>query len=273
LTTPTRSLLAALALLSLCATPAAAGIVRGRLWLSASAAAAAGSARSSADPSLQPGRKPSAKAGASTSAPTSWPAGAVTNTASKPSTTGGVIAVKPSGPTQAKAQEGVTDAVLYVEQVPDAVERKLAKPRWLSRPPRPRRIVQSKLRFQPRVMAALAGSTVELQNLDRVYHNAFSVSAAMRFDLGKYPPGKLDTLVFQRPGVVNLHCDIHPEEIGYVVVVPNHAYARPDSIGRFQLPKLPAGSYTLHVWHPRLGELRRPFQVPARGNVALEIRY
>lgn len=80
-------------------------------------------------------------------------------------------------------------------------------------------------------------------------------------------------MVFDRAGVANLHCDIHPDESGFVVVVPNHAFARPDSLGRFALPKLPKGDYTLHVWHPRLGEITRDVTMPKHGDLKIELRF
>lgn len=170
-------------------------------------------------------------------------------------------------------QRQVVEAVVYLERIPEKVERKLTRQRWWKRQPRLPRMVQQELRFTPRVLATAAGSRVEFANLDRVFHNTFSVSAARRFDLGKYPPGHVDTIAFERAGVANLHCDIHPRETAFVVVVPNHAYARPDSFGRFSLPKLPAGVYTVRVWHPRLGDLRRKVTMPRRGDLALEFNY
>jgi hypothetical protein len=155
--------------------------------------------------------------------------------------------------------------------VPEKVEKKLSSRGWFAPKPRSPRIVQQDLRFAPRVLAAVAGTAVEFRNLDRVFHSTFSVSAANRFDLGKYAPGHRDTVLFDQPGVVNLHCDIHPDENGFVVVVPNHAYARPDSFGRFDLKKLPPGRYTANAWHPRLGESSAAFEVPKRGNVALQL--
>jgi hypothetical protein len=126
-------------------------------------------------------------------------------------------------------------------------------------------------RFKPRVLAVAAGSKVEIVNMDRVYHNAFSVSAAKRFDLGKYPPGRADTLEFERPGVINLHCEIHPDMLGFVVVTPNHAFTRPDSTGAFELPKLPAGRYRVHAWNPRGVETTSDVSMPQRGDVPLEM--
>ena len=176
----------------------------------------------------------------------------------------------------ANAQRGIGESVLWLERIPENVDRKLAGGGgWLFFRRAPRRpvprMVQKDLAFIPRVMAVAAGSRVEFMNLDDVYHNVFSVSAAKRFDLGKYPPGRRDTVKFDMPGVINLHCDIHPDQLGYIVVAPNHAYARPDTLGNFTLPKLPPGRYTVHAWHPRLGETKGTVEMPARGNVALDL--
>jgi hypothetical protein len=177
-----------------------------------------------------------------------------------------------------RGQRGIADAVVWVDAIPERLERRLARGRhrWFWQRPRPvvlPSVVQRAGSFSPRVLAVVAGSSVEFRNRDRVYHNVFSVSAARRFDLGKYAPGRADTVDFAKPGVVNLHCDIHPEELGFVVVVPNHAFAHPDSLGAFALPALPPGRYTLHAWHPRLGELKRPFEAPKRGGVELQLDF
>lgn len=173
------------------------------------------------------------------------------------------------------ARRGVTDAIVYVERIPPEVEKRLSGDRRFlflrrKRAPEVMSMVQRR-RFEPRVSAVVAGSGVAFVNLDRVYHNVFSVSSSRRFDLGKNPPGARDTVWFRRAGVVNLHCDIHPDEHGYLVVTPNHAFARPDSLGRWRLPKLPPGRYTLRMFHPVRGELSREVDVPKRGDVAVDL--
>ena len=175
------------------------------------------------------------------------------------------------------AQRGVTEAVVWIERVPDNIEDKLAGGghRWFWQKhavvPHVPCVVQRANVFAPRVIAVPVGGSVEFRNLDHVYHNVFSVSAARRFDVGKNPPGRADTVAFTQAGVVNLHCDIHPSELGFVVVVPNHTGVRPDSLGDFDLPKLAPGTYTVRAWHPQLGELKRTFDVPRRGDVGLQL--
>jgi len=177
----------------------------------------------------------------------------------------------PNGsPTPGRSARGrYRDVVVYLAQAPEKLERKLVKKARKAK----HRIVQEQLSFSPRVLAVAVGDTVLVENKDRVYHNTFSVSLAKRFDLGKYAPGHVTPVVFEDAGVVNLHCDIHPSEAAFVVAVPNHIFTRPDSLGRFKLPKLPNGSYTLKVWHPRLGTVTREVEMPKKGNATLDLEF
>ena len=178
-------------------------------------------------------------------------------------------------PRAAALQARVSDAVVYVENVPEAVERRLTtRGFWLFKKqtgPRVWNMVQVDRRFDPNVLAVAAGDRIAFQNIDQFYHSAFSVSAARRFDLGKRSPGQRDTVTFDRAGVINLHCEIHPDMVGFVVVVPNHVFARTDSLGAFRLPPLPEGRYRMRVWHPRRGELTRTVDVPHRGDVSVAL--
>ena len=92
-------------------------------------------------------------------------------------------------------------------------------------------------------------------------------------ELGKRAPGAVDTLRFAKPGVVTLRCDIHPEMTGYVVVTPNHAFARADSAGLWRLPDLPAGEYVVHTWRPDRGETKHTVHMPAHGDTLLSLRW
>jgi hypothetical protein len=54
-------------------------------------------------------------------------------------------------------------------------------------------------------------------------------------------------------------------------VLPNHVFARPAADGSFALPELPAGRYLLHAWHPDLAEATQSVEVPASGDVVVEV--
>ena len=159
------------------------------------------------------------------------------------------------------------EAVVYVDSLPEALMRKWGRQRSRLR------IIQQNRRFLPRVVAVVAGTTVRFQNKDDVYHNVFSVSPAKRFDLGKYPPRAVNQVTFDRPGVVNLYCDIHPGMAAYVLVLPHRLFTRPDRSGAFALPSLPPGEYTLRVWHPLHGEIEKRIVVPPRGDLRVELSF
>jgi hypothetical protein len=89
---------------------------------------------------------------------------------------------------------------------------------------------------------------VDFPNSDTKFHNVFSLSRANNFDLGRYPPGKTGSVKFDKPGIVRVFCDIHSHMSGYVFVFGHPYFAVTDSDGRYVIPQVPAGTYTLLVW-------------------------
>ena len=162
---------------------------------------------------------------------------------------------------------GVMETVVWVDSLPPKAMRRYRPNRATAR------ITQSGRSFLPRVTAVAAGSPIHFANRDEVYHNVFSVSPAKRFDLGKYPPRAINRVTFDRPGVVNLYCDIHPGMAAWVVVVPHRVFARPTASGAFQLPDLPPGHYVLRAWHPNHGHTSGHVEVPQRGDVIANLRF
>ncbi len=175
-----------------------------------------------------------------------------------------------SAAVQARARRAesatVREAVVYLEEIPEKVAKKLAEKDSVAR------MGQAFGRFIPGTLAVPAGATVAFENHDRVYHNAFSVSAAKKFDVGKIAPRGSRTVTFERPGEVKLFCDIDPEETGFVFVTPNRAFVQPDTSGAFAFPKLPPGKYKVRVWHPSRARSSREVEMPKKGDVVLELK-
>src|SRR5262249_17366538 len=161
-----------------------------------------------------------------------------------------------------------SDAVVSIERIPAAIESTLTRD-----PGAVPQMAQKDQAFVPRVLAVAAGAAVDFPNLDPIFHNVFSVSPVKRFDLGKYPRGHSRRLVFGKVGLAQVYCDIHANMAGFILVLPNHAFARPDNSGAFALPELPAGTYALTVWHPDLPELHRSVEVPESGEVRVDFSY
>jgi plastocyanin len=103
-------------------------------------------------------------------------------------------------------------------------------------------------RFSPDFLVVVAGQWVQMPNDDRITHNVFSVSPTKKFDLGHYPQGESRGVKFEKPGVVELFCNIHENMHATVVIVPSTYYALPGSDGKLTLNKVPAGNYRLVLW-------------------------
>jgi len=138
------------------------------------------------------------------------------------------------------------DVVVYLEG-PNA----RISPRPSAGKPQLKQINQA---FEPHVLGVPVGATVDFPNGDLVYHNVFSYSKTKKFDLGYYGKGKSKTVTFDKPGIVQVFCDIHSTMSAYVLVVDSPFVTQPDASGSYAFPELPNGSYTLRVWHPDLGD-------------------
>ncbi len=145
---------------------------------------------------------------------------------------------------------------------------------------------QKNLTFLPHILVVPVGSTVDFPNNDKVNHNVFSLSATKKFNLGSYGPGESKSVVFDKPGIVELRCDIHAEMIAYIMVVKNPYAAVTDAQGRFRipdpswakatglpaLPGLPAGTYTVKIWQEKLRPAKAEVTVPAQGTASVELK-
>jgi len=114
---------------------------------------------------------------------------------------------------------------------------------------------QRNFTFFPHVLAVRVGTTVDLPNNDRVFHNVFSFHDGKRFDLGLYPVGTSRQVRFDKPGVNRVFCNIHPNMAAYVKVVDSPYFAVSDRDGRFTISSVPQGTYTYHAWRPGREEL------------------
>ena len=122
-------------------------------------------------------------------------------------------------------------------------------PKSFSRTSTVAEVEQKNISFSPGLLAIQAGTTVEFPNLDDTYHNVFSYSKAKRFDLGRYRKGEqAGSVLFDKPGVITLHCEIHASMRGTILVLDNPYFARTDSQGKYRIGPIPSGHYLLKAW-------------------------
>jgi plastocyanin len=119
--------------------------------------------------------------------------------------------------------------------------------------------------FVPHVLAITVGTVVDFPNSDVTFHNVFSLSKTKAFDLGRYSRGRSKSVRFDRPGVVQVFCDIHSHMSAYILVFAHRYFALTDTSGRFAINGVPPGTYTLAVWYE--GEVRetRAVTIPEGG--------
>jgi plastocyanin len=120
---------------------------------------------------------------------------------------------------------------------------------------------QRNRRFFPEILVIQAGSQVSFPNLDPVFHNIFSLSAAKSFDLGNYAKGDTRLVTFTEPGIVYVNCHLHSNMAATIVVAPNRWNAMADRDGKFTLRDIPPGKYTIVAWHKAAGYFRQQVQI------------
>ncbi len=136
--------------------------------------------------------------------------------------------------------------------------------------PRRRRLLQRQKTFEPHILVVLLGSVVDFPNNDPLFHNVFSLFNGKRFDLGLYEAGTTRAVLFDRPGICYIFCNIHPEMSAVVVVLDTPYYGASDAAGELVIPNVPPGRYRLQVFHERclpefLRTLTREITVSAEG--------
>lgn len=111
------------------------------------------------------------------------------------------------------------------------------------------RLVQKDKSFQPHVLVVPVGSLVQFPNRDPFFHNVFSLFEGKRFDLGLYEAGSTRDVLFDKPGISYIFCNIHAEMSAVVIALNTPYYGISDRRGQIVIPNVAPGRYTLRVWY------------------------
>jgi plastocyanin len=150
-----------------------------------------------------------------------------------------------TGHVKAKGAKDNANVVVYIERIPG---------KSFPAPSKHAVMDQKDFKFVPHVMPVLSGTTVDFLNSDKVMHNVYSPDACDgKFNLGSWPQGSSKSHTFTKPGCQSvLLCNVHPEMEGFVVTVETPYWGVSDKAGNFKIDNVPAGDYTLAVWHEKL---------------------
>lgn len=137
--------------------------------------------------------------------------------------------------------------------VPDAVAYALPQGRSIPPHQQGRAIIdQVQKEFVPYVSVVQTGTLISFPNMDDTRHHVYSFSAAKPFELKLYKGTPSQPVLFDKPGLVVLGCNIHDWMLGYLMVVDTPWFGKSDERGQVRMVDLPAGDYSLQVWHPRM---------------------
>lgn len=139
----------------------------------------------------------------------------------------------------------LSNAVVWLTPLGDTVEGQAPRSRQLLQ------LVQKNKVFSPHVLVVQVGAPVEFPNRDPFFHNVFSLFEGKRFDLGLYEAGSTRTVIFDRPGVSYIFCNIHAEMGAVVIALKTPYYGLSDRKGVITIPGVPVGRYEVRVWDER----------------------
>lgn len=134
---------------------------------------------------------------------------------------------------------------------------------------------QKNMIFHPHILPILAGTTVDFLNSDDVAHNVFTPDKpGDKFNLGTWPKGEIRSYTFEKRceevcDAVML-CNVHPEMEAFVVVMQNPYFSTTDKDGNFIIENVPAGEYTVSVWHPKRKAVSATVIVSDSASVSVE---
>lgn len=133
-------------------------------------------------------------------------------------------------------------------------------------------MVQKDLEFSPAFLIIPKGASVSFPNEDDEFHNVFSYSKAKRFDLGRYRKGEFKKVLFDKPGIIKVYCEVHPWMRAAILVLENPFYKVVAADGTFSMTGIPAGHYELVVWNIDAGSSRIQVDVAADKSPELQIQ-
>lgn len=190
--------------------------------------------------------------------------------------TGPAVAGAISGTVTAQGLRTPSDILVYVAKGPSVITD-LSRAKFM--------MDQRNLTFSPHILPILTGTTVHFPNNDSVNHNVFSLSRTKNFNFGSYKPGESKAVVFDKPGIVEVRCDVHAEMLAYIMVMKSPFWSVTDNAGRFAIPDitylkqygiegvtdLPAGNYVIKTWHEKLKTQKETAVVPREGRVSVQL--
>ncbi len=130
---------------------------------------------------------------------------------------------------------------------------------------------QQGCQFSPHVALVGKNQPLRILNSDGVLHNVH-LYAKKNEPFNRSMPGELKelNLTFNYSERIHVGCDIHPWMSSWIVVAKHPYYAITGTDGAFRLEGVPAGTYTVEIWHEKLGKMKSEVSVTSGGEARVE---
>lgn len=134
---------------------------------------------------------------------------------------------------------------------------------------------QSGCQYKPRLIAVRVGQKVDFINSDPVFHNIKSVTTNNKsFNLPMPKKDQRITMVFDKPEIfLQSKCSVHPWMGAYIAVLDHPFFSISNEKGEFSLENLPAGTYTLELWHEVYGTQNKEITIKDGENQKLDFTF
>lgn len=111
-------------------------------------------------------------------------------------------------------------------------------------------MIQENTLFDPFVLVTQVNTAIIFPNRDRFRHHIYSFSKGNRFELQVYGREEEVSYTPTASGAIAIGCNIHDNMLAFIYVADAPRYGTTNQAGAVTFFDLPAGTYTLEVWHP-----------------------
>ena len=128
--------------------------------------------------------------------------------------------------------------------------------------------------YTTHVLAFRVGQEVKISNSDPFSHNIHPLAKVNREWNKMQPPGTPPfSYSYDHEEFIHIKCNIHPWMEGYFVVLKTSHFAVTGQDGRFTLPDLPPGHYTVTAWHEVYGMQSREITIAGGESQVLDFMF
>ncbi|HEX4583909.1 MAG TPA: methylamine utilization protein [Burkholderiaceae bacterium] len=163
------------------------------------------------------------------------------------------------------AGERVEDAVVFL--LPRSGQR------LANHVPLPASVAQHDREFVPYVTVVQTGAAVRFPNQDPIRHHVYSFSQPRKFEIKLYAGDAPDPIIFDKPGIVTMGCNVHDWMLGYVLVVDTPWFGKSGADGQVQINAVDDGEYEARIWHPRQRHETAPQHLKLAGAAPEPMRF